>query len=434
LILSGPVNQIEKLPVISMYLSQYGISIDEKVLLSCWMLIRPIKGVFLEVIYTFGCAYMIYCWYYHDWKMGFNILIHGIICGISIIILYCCIEVPSLAHNELATSILTIINPYMHAIKVNGTWWPPLLWTSLQLRAVFAEPSYYGMFSAFSMPFLWYLLIKGKFKKIKILYWGIFFLFVFGLYLTKARTAVALFTGEVLLLLIFTMYLRNKKLLISVIAILLCTSFSFLSANYFINNFEIGNVYITNEKKTSVETSDNSINRYYSDNLSSLTKKDQRSNHARFSMIETCFKIGADYPVLGVGNSLRHAYIPDYFSDEAKQDLEVQMWIKNQKKQGILKTGFPSLSEYATRFAENGLLGLILFLLPSIILLKKCFKNIKNERKHLNNHCEFVFLVISLIGILASGLGDSLNIMYCYWIILGIGFAMCEGEKENINC
>lgn len=57
--------------------------------------------------------------------------------------------------------ILRTVNPCIHSIENDGTWWPPLLWGG-QLRSVFAEPSYFGIYAAFAMPLLWYKLIETQ--------------------------------------------------------------------------------------------------------------------------------------------------------------------------------------------------------------------------------------------------------------------------------
>lgn len=41
------------------------------------------------------------------------------------------------------------------------------------------------------------------------------------------------------------------------------------------------------------------------------------------------------------------------------------------------------------------------------------------------------FFAISLIGIMVSGIGDNINITYCYWVLLGLGYAMCFGKTSN---
>lgn len=74
-ILSGPADQIEKLPKVLALLHGIGIPIAQKTLLEFWMLARPIKGVFIEALYTFGAAYMIFCWYHDRVRRAIDILL-----------------------------------------------------------------------------------------------------------------------------------------------------------------------------------------------------------------------------------------------------------------------------------------------------------------------------------------------------------------------
>ena len=64
--MNGPITQIERLPKVVNVLSNFGISVDEKVLTIIWMIQGRIKGTLLEVLYTFGGGYMIYCWYHNN--------------------------------------------------------------------------------------------------------------------------------------------------------------------------------------------------------------------------------------------------------------------------------------------------------------------------------------------------------------------------------
>ena len=38
------------------------------------------------------------------------------------------------------------------------------------------------------------------------------------------------------------------------------------------------------------------------------------------------------------------------------------------------------------------------------------------------------FSLYLLLVQLASGIGDSINITYCYWVLLGLGYALCFDE------
>lgn len=418
-ILSGPMDQIEKLPFVYNKLKSFGIDIDSDKLMLIWTIARTIKGVFLSVIWSFGISYLVYCWYKNQWKCGFYILLKGTLIAILLVIIYSFIDVFYLCGNETAKWILTILNPIVHNIKEAGTWYPPLLWNG-QLRSLFTEPSYFGMYFAFSIPFLWYLFYRIEDKKIIIA--AIISLYTFFLFLTKARTANFLLLGELVLLVGFSLFNR-KAMLKKAVIIVFCSLLSFIVATSFINN-----MFFQNKKSSNVSTVNNAVV-YLEDNLGSLTSIDKRSNRARFSIMITDIKIGLDHPLLGVGNSLRNAYVSDYLPEESFQSGEVRRWMAKQKEQGILKAVVPGLSEYTNRFAINGALGLMAFLFPIIILFIKLMQKIirthEMDKKYL-----YIFFTISFMGMLACGLGDSLNITYCLWILLGLGYAMCFG-KEN---
>ena len=414
-ILAGPYEQVDKLNHVYNFLQRLNLYFTKENLLSFWMIARPIKGLLLELLYTFVFSYMIYSWYKSNWERGIFLLNKGILISVIIILLYSVIELFFLLGNLEAAGILSIINPYIHQIA-NGDWWPPLLWYG-QLRSLFAEPSYYGIYSAFAMPWLWYGFIKAHDYR-KNLYGLIIFLFSFCLFLTKARTAVLLFVGEIFIFTIYTLIYR-RLLLRKYCIVFLCSMLAFFSSTVFINH------EVQNNKEFKVTTAES----YLADNMASVASADKRSNRARYSIMEAHFRIGLDHPFLGVGYSLRQAYIPDYLPDSAFSNNEIQGWLDFQRENGIMKSKFPPLGDYLVRFAETGLLGVIIFLMPALYLL---FNNVKVLRRPYvddTSKLACIFFSISFFGILASGIGDTLNITYCYWLLLGIGYAMIEGIK-----
>lgn len=271
------------------------------------------------------------------------------------------------------------------------------------------------------MPFLWYVFITVNKRYYKLISFSAIIFFTFCLFLTLARTAVALFCGEVFILFILTVYLKNKFIFKEITKIILAIVTAFTLSGLFISHLLVDNKYDIN-----------GIERYLETNLYSLGSTSQRSNNSRYSINIADFKIGLEHPLIGVGSGLRNAYIPDYLPEMAKDNGEVKMWIQNQKEKGILRSGFPKLGEYTSRFAETGIIGLILFLIPPFVLLNKLYFKITNNVLSVYCRLPYVFFAISLIGIMASGLGDSINITYCYWVLLGLGYAMCF-EKEDKN-
>jgi hypothetical protein len=414
IILNSPIDQIEKLVKIEALLSDFGFYIEERTLLLFWFIGRAFKNILFESLTAFFGAYMVYCWYRLNWKYGYKLLSNAILCSLIVILVYCFIEVGYLAGNQWAECILIYINPYFHAITSDGTWWPPLLLKG-QVRSVFAEPSYFGIYAAFAMPLLWYQSYTSVGKKRGLILCALL-IFTWLLFLTKARTAIALFLGELALLFVFMLYLQNKHLVKRFIMVVIVSVFSFAGAIGFltVNNPQFGGTLS-----------------YMSDNVGSLSSSNQRSNQARYAIMQANVEIGLAHPILGVGPSLRQAYIPDYLSDAGKCDQEVKMWIRNQKEKGVLKSGFPNLGEYTTRFAETGIIGLLIFLIPAGVLLQKLFICIKHRKKTGDEVCPYVFISLSLIGLLTAGIGDSINVTYCYWVVLGLGYAMCFGKNDE---
>ena len=462
LIINSPVTQIEKLPKVIDILNSFGINTDAKILTVLWVIARTIKSVIFEAIYAFGGAYMIYCWYHDDWHSAFKILVKGVLLSLVLIFGYSFIEVFYLAGNETAKDILVKVTPYFHEINKSASqWgtWPPVLWYNLQLRSIFAEPSYFGIFAGFSIPFLWYCI--NNFKN-KLFFSAIFIVMSFLLFLTQARTATALLFGEMTLLLLTLVHFRQKFLLKTIFLIYLSVGIAFCSANYFINNYidsvpkndkqtvSISTVVKNKQKaiksqtvqttkveeKKAINTQKVKLKKsedqktnikdssYLDKNFNSIFTANQRSNSARYAYIKSAFRVGLDHPILGVGKGLTAAYMVNYFTDDEKKVGEVKRRIQRQNEVGILTAGMPILCEYARRFAETGIVGCIVYFAPLIYLLYRLFKKLKNLQY------EYLFYMISLAGILASGFSLEFTGTYYYWVLLGLGYAMCFG-KEN---
>ena len=422
LVINGPVTQIERLPKVIAFLDSLGINIDQKILIAFWMVARAIKSLLFEIIYTFGGVYMIYCWYYNNWKKGFDIFLKGILTSLIVVLGYGIIEVYYLAGSDMAKNILVIVNPYLHIINTDHGWWPPLLWEG-QVRSVFAEPSFFSIWAAFAIPFVWYTFFVAKQSMIKYLIIILLTIFNVLIFLTNARNGVALFCGEFICLLIYLLFIRKELVVRKFVGITICAVCAFIFSNYFINTFiNKTNVETFNTKTINTKTIEN----YYENNLASISKVNTRSNGARYATIYANIMIGIDSPVLGVGKNLVPAYMPDYFPNYVENNREVQNWIKYQKEEGILRFPVPSFCAYSLVFAESGILGLISYLLPALLLIWRTLKILNKNYFRF----EYLFLLISLLGMLASGFSNTLNLTYCYWVLLGLGYAMCFG-KEN---
>ena len=417
ILLQGPITQIEKLPKILSLFTNMGISIETTELIKIWMYARCIKSVFLEVLYNFFFSYIVFCWYRKDCHRAIDVLCKAIFFSLGIIFTYSSIEVLYLAGNEYATRILKTMAPYLHKLGDNGFWWPPVLWKA-QLRSVFAEPSHFGIYAAFCFPFLWLIMLK---KEIKYRVVGITVLMSFLLFLTKARTGFLLHLGELFLMIVIVLCINYQRFLKKLLIVLMCSILGFITANLFIDTF------MSSMNKEKIDLANTTI-KYVDSNAVSVINPDSRSNRARYSVLETDFKIGLDNPILGVGSGLRSWYMPDYFSEKAKANSEVKMWLFFIEKFGGMKYTIPRLGEFAPRFAETGIMGLLVYMVLPIVLLWKLIKVIIKD----NDNLEAISVFIAFCAMIANGIFNGIGVYY--WILLGIGFAMCDKNKIGGVC
>lgn len=430
-ILAGPVNQIEKLPMAQRFLQNLGVSVSEQSLLIFWIFARSIKNVILECFWFFSVPLLIYYWFKRDAHRGVEILCKATICAVTVVCFYGILDIFYLSGSTIAESILIHLNPIVHAIKTNGTWWPPLLLKG-QLRSLFAEPSYYGIFAAFAMPWIWYSLLRVQGKRKKILGSMLLFVFLFELFLTKARTANALFYGELAILVLITLWHHKKEFIKNTLTILILSFLAFVLATFSMG-YMPGSPSAAGDMGYGINGETERMGAYLDDNLGSLGSSTQRSNRSRYSILKANIAIGEAHPILGVGKGLRSAYVPDYLPEEAFMGEEIQRWIQDQKVKGIMKAVIPELGEYSTRFAETGFLGLLVFLLPSIYLFIKLFRKVISPSSKYTEKDGIIFFFLSWSGTMASGIGDELNITCCYWILMGIGYAIILPSQMNCN-
>ena len=425
-ILSGPVNQIEKLPYVYNFLQQRGIIIPEVFLLKLWMFARLIKGFILESFWFFSIPLLVFTWFKDDVTTGIKVLQKAMISAAILVCSYGLLDIFYLSGSMLSKLILVYLNPIVHEIRLNNTWWPPLLWNN-QLRSLFAEPSYYGIFCAFSVPWIWLAMLQTRKKIQKLLFVLLLFTLIFELFLTKSRTANALFGGELVLLATITLFYRKKEfikntlLIVAISLTAFCTSISLMKYMPGSPEAKYSMGYQKNNGQEAIL--------YLEDNLGSITSSTKRSNKSRLSILKASLALGKDHFFLGVGKGLRNAYIPDYLPEEAFSGNEIRTWIEDQQTKGILKSGFPALGEYCTRFAETGILGIIVYLIPFFYLLVGLWKQF--QLSSCEEKEKIIFYFLSLVGLMASGLGDNLTVTCCYWILIGIGCTLIFNHKDK---
>lgn len=428
-IFSGPVTQIEKLPYLLGWFHGKGIEITKESVLQGWLFVRLFKGVIFDAIYTFGIAYILYAFISPRVSEYRGLIVKAVLSTVFLIISYSVIEVFYLRGNVWAKGVLEAINPWIHVIKTEHHWWPPLLWKG-QLRSVFSEPSRVGNYIGFALPILWtiYLGIKGKLKCTLLL------LSVYGMtlmvFLTRARTGNALLFGILLVYSSLVLYMWKREYLFKLLGILLVSSVAFFSVTPALT-WGKPEPPVKANKPVVVKSQETIKNaeKYLDDNLASLASNNKRSNKARYTLIYSSIEVIKDNPVLGVGKGLATAFMVDRFTPEQLKDKEVAMWKRNVEKEGILKYSVNAMNEYATKGMEIGLLGLSVYLAPFLIVLWQLLRRLRGAVGV--KQLEVLACIATLIGVLASNMNGSSFILYTTWIILPISFAVLHSLKEN---
>lgn len=283
--------------------------------------------------------------------------------------------------------------------------------------------------------------LKSNLLSLKGLSMALVMLFLyFLLFTTQARTAILLLTGELVLLLIYGIYRKNKGDFAKIIAILLLVSMGLGGSLIFtqvekdrftVFNRGIEGNYIKENNGKSVFS--NAGKSYISKNITSAVGKDKRSNRARFSLMEAELKVWMAHPVLGVGKGLKAAYIPEQLPSDATKSSEVRMWIDRLHANGPLRATFPDVSEYTSKLCEIGLLGCLLYYFPAAYLayfFLLFLRRNRENKQYLRIQSLLSFYLISLAGILAGGISTSLNVNYCFGVLLGIGFILHHQVKK----
>lgn len=169
------------------------------------------------------------------------------------------------------------------------------------------------------------------------------------------------------------------------------------------------------------------VNRLSSSMLAIASTTDG-SNQQRYGMMLVEFKIGLQHPLLGVGGGgLKQAYIVPNIPESLKSNHEVQLWTKMQQEKGLFRSGFPTLSEYSNQFASYGILGFLLFLLPSFYVAYELWYT---REKWLNKVNRLFFPTVAFsaayFGLMVSYIGGNTMQIYIYWIFLGVMIGWCE--------
>lgn len=424
------LEQTGKLKTLLIYLSKFGVEINELVAIKGWLFLRFIKNILLLNNIVFFVTFYIYHLYENNFIKAFNDVRKAVIILVLVMGTYSFIELLWLKLDlDFARRFLEFINPYLYDVKTTTGWWPPLLWKN-QLRSICQEPSFFGIISIFCIPFLWSLLSKNKYKVISC-----FLLFYFTLMIaaTNARTAIFLLCAEIILLGIFVL-IRKEKIIFKNFVIVLCVSVLAFGTNLInfkqmIENISSPNTNVSTQllnkdnkekiisKKTKVlnTITMNSAKNYLQHNVVNITDVKARSNGARLASLLANLETIKQHPLFGVGSGLKDAYIDSNISKFANKNSEVKNWGRYMHNKGVLKAGYPVLNKYTDIAVQNGLFGLLLYFLPLLYIIKLLYKNRSLILKDYNS----VMLMIIMIACLGAMMSNS-ALVICNGIVWGL--------------
>lgn len=419
-------------------------SVSEYTLSVIHFCFRVLKNSLTQLIFTFGFSYLIFYWYKNRSKTILKIVSKGSLISASLVVIFGVIELFYFGKQQWALSLLTYIRPIVHAIEINNTWWPPLFWPELQFRSLFPEPSFLGIYTVITIPFIWSIIFTSKNKKLVGLSFIILLLLEMITLLANSRTAtVFLIIDYILLVFALCIQFRNKKFIINTVLVTLIGLLAFVGNIVYTSNvFYVQdastksiNTTSTTSKNISTQQVANEITSYGENNIKSLSKKGGRSNNQRYGVMKADLDIFKENPLLGIGQGLRTPYVLNHLDEDTLNGTEVKMWIENIKNKGLINISIPMLGEYTSRLSETGIMSFVLFMAPILLLLFSLLKYIIQNSKD----TFVIFFTIAYIECLLTGIGTTLNELYYFWILLGFGYALvyvknsCNNKVDEIS-
>lgn len=429
--INSSLDYVPKLKMLMLLLKEHNILASERFLFKVWIFVRQIKEVLWEVVWCFGGSCLVYIWWRNDLDNGIKIFIKAVLASCFLLFIYSFIEINYLLGSKFAENILIGINPFLHAIKTNQNWWPPLLWPH-QLRMVFPEPSHVGNYVAFALPILIYDFFKSQSKitgcSIVIL--------SFLAFLSKARTAYGIIC-VVMLLMCFLVLIGKHPQIKRIKSTIIVLGFVVIG---FCGYWTLENTYymsISHKPNASISAQTNasiSAQNLLNENLGTLTSQNRRSNGARYALIKSNLRVFSSHPLLGVGRGLTGEYISHSFAQSEREDREVSQWISNESEKGPFAPGYSlgtALNEYVTRLTQTGIIGTLIFFAPFIFIIIKLFQLYRQSENQYSLEC--LFALESILASLFAVLNGSLTTIYGSWIILGLAYVIVYNGQKRLK-
>lgn len=393
--------------------------ISELFFLKSWLLYRAIRNSIAYTTSSFLISFWIYHIYYQDWKKGLQDFKKSLVIASLFLITYSVVEVGFLCGSPFCKDILAMINVRIFDVASGQGWWPPLFWDRLQLRSLFPEPSHLGIFLAMAIP-PFFTEFFNRTKAPSVLKIFIYCCLIIMLFMSKARTGNVVVGIELLLFLcwacICAPFVQKEKYK-RICLFIGCTALAFFISLGIMSNFRSIDSKVADSHEVI------SAKEYVRNNVTSVTGN-KRSNSARKVNALATLKVGAKHPLFGVGIYMRNEYINAQLTDEDKNVGEVKLWLKYMVDAGPIQSGFPDTNHILTIFAEQGIIGLILFIYPACALLVKVFR----KWKAISKNEKIMATIITFLGLNIALLANEDH--FGIFIVLGLMMAIFWKKEE----
>lgn len=423
--------------------NKIGINVEENTILLFWLVVKSVKNIILNTFYTFGGAYIIYCWYHNQTDKALQLLKNVTVGFLVVVASYGVVDMCYQNGQWWAQNFISVMWPFLHT-NTETTYFPMFL--DARNRSLFLEASYFAIYMAFAFPILWWKIAESD-GMVRIGLTVLYLILACELYLGQSRTGTALLLIELFLLMLVGIYNKNRAFLSFIICLVTGAILSFGASIYFLQNYQVpaipGERVPLAERKDKIiqknlslsEKNEVGIESYMNESLLSLFDaegegKRAGSNHVRLGVTRANIEIGLQHPLLGVGPGLDTAYLYEKFKDDQNREIKYR-FIKPLEEKGLLNVGSPFMCEYSVQFMQTGFLGIFFFVFPMgyilVCFLRRLYRKMYNEKEFY----AILFITLADIGIFATGFGNTVNITYCYWLILGISYVVEYALRER---
>ena len=407
------LNQFDKLQKILAFLSAKGIVLDELIMIKCWLFLRFSKDILLNSMSFAYVGLLVYHLYGKNFQRGFEDIRKGCL---TLMCFMGCFSIFELAWLKCgfawAEAILKALNPMFLDIDGSHGWWPPILSIS-GVRSLCSEPSFFGILCAFILPFIWSYVFERRhtvFISLLLCYVNLM------IASTNSRTAVAITLAQIILLLLYAILVHQKKYVVPVLLICVVSMMGYgLNLvdwkSYTDKIFPAQTIAMESGKYYQIKTAAEFVDK----NISTLGSVQARSNTQRVGSWGAYFNVALEHPIVGTGRGMHTAYVDANIPDFAKDNHEIKRWHKLIQEQGVFKSFYPELNKFAGVAAQAGLVGLGIYLIPWLYVLKMIFCL---PRKMLED-LRINMLLIALLGLIASQF-SSPDMIYCSGIVIAL--------------